>query len=278
MNSTASKQALNFLWISIGYPTAEKQAQAGTVQCPIPEQYVANVANTAAANPTVDVHLWVDKKRHTPEELEALSQTLEANLTSNNIQIRDLNEISRYQCRFFASAETSPGWRLDKHSLIWRQVDAAKFLVCFEGHYDQVFFADLDASNIDINSTAMQTPITEHGMVFAYQDLNGQTNLENGFFGFTPTRKHVFKSAYESAYLDSERAQQKNYLDVARNGYEHLLLALNTEFKKMSLTNPAEVGYEVSYLSISAHHPTRANQYGTTLSPASAVKFRRDRY
>lgn len=236
-------RCLNFLWISIDY--------SGTRNCgdrsPIPESYLQNARAVADINSDATVALWLDAKRHSAAEVRAV----ELALHGSRVEIRDLQSIPEYRSSpFFNQEETSSTWRQDKHSLIWRQVDAAKFLVCLHSRHDQVFVSDLDISNIEIHSESIQKPLRDHGMVFGIYFIGDRAALENQFLGFTSDKRYIFEQAFGRAHGHH------------RNGYEHLIDALQQPFKDEGLT-VEKVGYVTKQMGISAHHPTIENGYGT---------------
>jgi hypothetical protein len=256
---TKTSKSLNFLWISLGNSLVKEQAQPTVLSCcPIPTAYMVNIIQTAAANPDAEVTLWVDKQRQTPEELRALWLFLRAASKSVNIGFKDLHEIREYRGNsFFYGLDPTSSWRFNKHSLIWRQVDAAKLLVCLQGNYDQVFFADMDIVNLDLNSASIQTPMEKHGMVVGLHPdpVTSEPSFENQFFGFTPGKRPIFEIAYEGTI------RQAQLRDFSTNGYEILFSALHTDIRMAGLTFQ-NVGYKVENSGIFAHHPTRDNCHG----------------
>ena len=122
----------------------------------------------AKRNPNVDVKLWVDSKRMTNTQMKWVRNTV-GECSSHNMSLLDLRTIPEYNNHYFYNQpDNSPNWRLDKHSLIWRQVDAARILACLQGDYDQVFYSDADITNLRVDSDEVQGRLTRHGII-----LNG---------------------------------------------------------------------------------------------------------
>lgn len=141
---------------------------------------------------------WVDSKRLTERQMAYLRGMLEDGMP--NVRLRDLREIPEYDKEpLYNKGETNPNWRQgSQHSLIWRQVDAAKILVCLQGRYDQTFFSDLDHSHLGINSPRVQEMLKNHGLMIGSGAANAVW-IENQLWGFTPERRGFFEKYYENA-------------------------------------------------------------------------------
>lgn len=249
------KQSLNYIWIPIAYADVSPPIHVG---CPIPEDYIENISRIADENYNADVFLWVDKKRFSEREYECLLAKIKQSEGIKRIQVKDLMDIPGYQTDFFANGETSLSWRYNKHSTIWCQVDAAKFLVCLQGEYDQSFVADMDVADIDINSYEIQSRIKKHGMYIGLLGYSrAQISFENHFFGFSTDKKHLVREALSRSLANGQI-----------NGYEHMRAIMQPLFE--AGLKLEEIGTVSRFINLMAHHPTRTNPYGNQQTPSWA--------
>src|SRR4051812_48786583 len=118
-------KVLNYLWLSLDFPSAEQEQQRTSFT--MPAAYVKNLLETAARNPDTDVQLWVDDKRLTPHQ----KYDMKKKISAPNVDICNLREIPEYANEsFYNIPEMSDMWRNGHSSLIWGQIDAVKLLVC----------------------------------------------------------------------------------------------------------------------------------------------------
>jgi len=233
------KQCLNFIWLPLRF------AVPGQAYCdPIPPEYIENAVKTGMDNPDVDVHLWVDSKRLTSRQLTFLEESTSGSLTISNLRI--INGYSKEP--LFQYEDETFNWRQNKHSLIWRQVDAARILICLHtlAHYDQVFYADMDTINLNVASASIQSIMSEHGIILA-GNINqmGQARYENGMFGFDQMQRGFFETLYADTIRDATK-------DRPINGHPALVHLLNKEFQNIDLKS---IIYTPQFIDIPSYHP-----------------------
>jgi len=199
-----ASQALNFLWLNLDFP-AKPDPEDGSIREPLPLRYVENIRKAGGANPGADIVLWVDSMRLTERQLVFLQESLEQDRP--NVRLRDLRSIRDYRRQpLYNQPETNPDWRRgSKHSLIWRQVDAAKILISLQGDYDQSFFCDLDYSHLPINGEKIQGMLGKHSFMVGSGSDSSTTGIENQLWGFARSRRPFFETYYETALERAEK-------------------------------------------------------------------------
>ena len=209
LDSDLQTKAYNLLWVA---PRLPEQGDLRYLNSkpPMPAKTVENVRGIAQGNRGVDVRLWVDSERITAEQYGWLERMTE-NCPSRNLSLLDLRMIAEYQEEeLYRQPDTNLDWRANKQSLIWRQVDAARILVCLQGDYDQTFYSDADIRNLRVNARKVQRPMQKYGMLFCYHATLGIP--ENGLFGFTRREKDSFRRLYNETV--------RYVKDFKRNGYD----------------------------------------------------------
>jgi hypothetical protein len=256
-----SSQVYNLLWIS------PKFAQAGAeFHEPIPPKTIANMLDIAARNSDTDVKIWVDSKRLSPEQLHWLKETISQS-GHGNIEVQDLRSIPEYrQTPLFNSPDNSPNWRFDKHSLIWRVVDAARILASLQGDYDQSFYSDADVTTLKINATEVQNPMSKHGLILSGGISNGFAWYENGVFGFDNTRRDFFRQLYQQTVIDVGQNQE--------NGYGTYIDMINSVLKAKAGIDTREVVFTPHYDGTVALHPGEKNELKPVVVDPTSNSFK----
>ena len=202
-------QCLNYVWLGDTFARADEPYKD-----PMPPGYVPNLIQTAATNPHVDIYIWVDYRRLTKQQLGFFQHAV-AQCLSANVSIRDLLTIPGYRNEpLYQGEEANKDWRGLKHSLIWRQVDAARVLVCIASlaSYDQVFYADWDITNLDINSDVIQRPVLQHGIVVSGKpDRWHSPCIENQMMGFGRKQCVFMNDLYCTTIEDAKRLEINGY-------------------------------------------------------------------
>ena len=235
------------MWLS---PSFAVENAVGQFVQPIPTKTVENINKIAELNQGVDIKLWVDSRRLTSEQIDWLKELSEA-CPSKNLIISDLRTIPEYNNYYlFNSPDANPDWRLDKHSLIWRQVDAARILACLQGNYDQSFYSDADITNLDVNSKEIQNRIAKHGVVLSGGISNGDAFYENQMFGFEGKQKDSFKLLYNRTLAEIQLKRE--------NGYGAYIGFINAELKDKAGIDTKEVVWSPEYDGTVALHSATA--------------------
>jgi hypothetical protein len=193
-----ASQALNFLWLNLDLP-APPDPEDGSIREPLPRKYVESIRRAGKDNPNADVMLWVDSKRLTRRQMEFLKAALEEGRP--NVHLKNLRALNKYRHNpLYNERESNANWRNGgKHSLIWRQVDAAKVLISLQGDYDQTFFCDLDYARLPIGGKEIQGMLQKHHFMVGSGDNSCKSSIENQLWGFERSRKPFFESYYEAA-------------------------------------------------------------------------------
>jgi len=238
-NTDSPRQCLNFIWLPLKFAVPNQ-----TYYDPIPPEYLQNAVKSGMNNPDVDVYLWVDSKRLTSRQLTFL----EGN-TSGNLTISNLRTIDGYSKEpLFQQEDETFNWRQNKHSLIWRQVDAARILICLHtlANYDQVFYADMDIVPLNVKSARIQSALFNHGIILA-GNINqiGQVRHENQMFGFDSKQRGFFEILYSDTLRDATK-------DRPVNGHPALVHLIDREFKNIDLKS---ILYTPEFINIPSYHP-----------------------
>lgn len=231
--NSSMKSAYNLLWIA---PHVERKNTSGT-EAPayaLPERNIDNVFRISKRNPHTDVRLWIDSQRLTGAQVDRLEELLNTG-PNNNITLHDLRRISAFNGNPLYNKASTHAWG-DKHSMLWRQVDAARILICLEGNYDQVFYSDMDVTDIVIESDEIQKRLIDSGMVVSGGiDKSGYAWFENQMFGFSRDLRNFF----QLLYIDTLRI----IMEGEENGYRAFVDFMNRELSKRSI-NARSIVYE----------------------------------
>jgi hypothetical protein len=174
-------------------------------------------------NPCTDVYLWVDSKRMTNAQ-RTWTEKMSKDSPAHNMSLRDLRDIHEYNIPFYSQADKSENWRINKDSLIWRQVDAARILACLQCDHDQIFYSDADVTNLVIDSEKVQAKIKKHGIIVSLGFIVGAyIGMENNLFGYDRERRGgFFKSLYKRTLSDTTRTERRSD-SPPFNGYQTFL-------------------------------------------------------
>lgn len=246
------KTAYNLLWL--GLTLRDKKKADEKFITPIPEKTIENIINIASQNPNSDILLWVDSIRLTEEQAQWFKETITKSGISN-VKIKDLREIPEYAAdAFYKKSEENKEWRIDKHSLIWRQVDAAKVLISLQGDYDQYFYSDTDVTNLKIDSEEIQTKIRESGIVLGGGKFSsGFPWYENQLFGFSKDRINRFRLLYQKTISDVKLE--------TRNGYQTFVDFINNELIKKDGIETRNSVFEVRHDGTFAEHKQELKKF-----------------
>lgn len=217
-------------------------------------------------NPQTSVMFWVDRQRLTQAQQDGLREKIAQ--APGHITLADLRDIPAYDREpLYNWGERNPRWREDKDSLIWRQVDAAKVLVCLQGDAQQVFFADMDLAAFDTKDASLQQKIRDYGL-FVNMSANYPT-VENQMWGFDAQRRRGF---FEELYKKTLKEAYKG-----ENGWQSLV-----ELVDQKLCGAQSSGGEGLFLDdflhctresgIRAHHPGHRFQTGIEQADKSSLK------
>ena len=233
----------NLLWVSPTFPVPGEQFWQ-----PVPRQTVENMQGIAERNRTVDVQLWVDSIRMTGAQSEWLEKMTEE-CKLHNFSLHNLRTIPEYSNNpFYNQPDNSRNWRFNKHSLIWRQVDAARILACLQSSHDQVFYSDADITNLVVDSSEVQSRLKKHGII-----LSGGVHekvgpwYENGLFGFNPTKRDFFRLLYDTTLRDVVMERE--------NGYGSYINMIDSELKEKENIDLREIVFQARYDGTAALHP-----------------------
>lgn len=235
------KTSYNLLWLGIRIKS--EQDREKEFQMPFSKDKLDNIARISQENPNVDVRLWIDSRRHSKAQVEWF-MNLPRELGFQNLVVVDLSDVEDYRREeLFYQSEQNAYWRDGrKDSLIWRQVDVAKLLVCTEGDYDRVFYSDLD-DVLDIDSEDVISKIERNGFVVCgvFHD-DKKPGIENQCFGFDRSKKENFVRLF---YLTREKAYQ------GENGY----MTFGNEVRRWMEGDIESVCVRVEHSGVLAWHP-----------------------
>lgn len=231
-------RCLNYVWLGLKFADGTETADI------LPPEYLKNINKVcielAASVNAPDACLWLDYRRHSSTQIQALRDGL-----SQNITIHDLNDIESFSTTdLYQKEETHGGWRTFKNSTIWQQTDAVRMLVCLEqlNRYDQVFYADMDILCVNMHNRDVQCTLKDGGIVTSIEN-SGCLVVENQMFGFTATSKELFEKIYKAALSDAE---------MGHNGWRSYSRTLASHMG--SGTHPI-MGIRVTQLGAPAYHP-----------------------
>ena len=255
-------QAYNLLWIRPNFAERGEQFRQ-----PILSKTIENIRIIAEQNSNVDVRLWVDSKRMSEAQMQWLKDMVGETL-SGNMSLQDLRTIPEYNSHYlYNQTETSRDWQLDKHSLVWRQVDAAKILVCLQGEYDQEFYSDADVVNLRVNSKEVQSRLRKHGIILGGGiGDSGYAWYENQSFGIDRRGRSFFRTLYDRTVREVMRGE---------NGYGSYIDLINSELKGKMGIDTKEIVFQSRYDGTVALHPEGNNQQldgGKAIQPEGSYK------
>ena len=242
------ERALNFVWLSPTFANPGDEFKQ-----PIPEKTVENIIQTARSNEGVQIRIWIDSKRISVSQIDYL-QKLSETTKIKNLSICDLRTIPAYANQsLFQQPDNNPDWRIDKHSMIWRQVDAARILACLDGQFNQKFYADADIQGLNINSDELQSKMSVAGVVLAGGIGNsGYAWYENQMFGFDNRQRTFFEKLYA---LSIKEAHLKH-----ENGYGAYIDLINSDLKNTQGIDTTQLVFQVCHDGTVAHHPGQNSQ------------------
>ncbi len=202
---------LNFIWINLEFAN-ETNGKDAPLAPPMPSAYLAGAMAAADHNADMTVRLWIDGKRMTGAQKDFLKNEIATG--GSKLQLVDLRGIPAYDREsLYNWRETNLRWRDDKKSLIWRQVDAAKVLVCLQGGFDRVYFADMDLAATPLHEDTFQKKIDTYGL-FVNQSPSYPV-IENQMWGFDAARRMDF---FETLYKRTLKEAYKG-----ENGWQPLV-------------------------------------------------------
>ncbi len=238
-------KSYNLMWIPPTYPL-----QRELFTQPMSEKTATNIKRIAKQNLGADVQLWIDSKRMSNSQMRWLEKMV-GNHSSHNLSLQDLRDLSEYHnWQFYNQPDKNPFWRLDKNSLIWRQVDTARLLVCIRDNHDQVFYSDADVTNLVVNSDEVQDKLKKHGMlVMGDISCMGYPYYENGLFGFDERRRDFFKILYDQTLTDVVQKE--------RNGYSTFVDFINGELRYKEKIDTKEIIFSAKFDGTQAIHQER---------------------
>ncbi|MBU1136077.1 MAG: hypothetical protein ABIG37_02270 [Nanoarchaeota archaeon] len=239
-------KAYNLLWISPHFPTSGEEFRQ-----PIPDQTIENIYGIAERNPNTDVQLWIDSRRMTDAQIGWLEKII-GKSSSINMVLHDFRNVPEYNNHsLYNQPDDSPNWRFDKHSLIWRQVDAARILACLQSGQDQVFYSDADVTNLIVDSDEVQSRIKKHGIILAgaVDEKSGYPWYENQLFGFDSRKRDFFRLLYNRTLNDIAVKGEK--------GYGSYIDLINSELKGREGIDTRDIVFQARYDGTVAIHPKR---------------------
>lgn len=193
-------QRYNLLWLGLRLLDDHGRESETSVE-PISQDKMDNLLRIAETYSDTDVRLWIDSKRMTDNQLKWLKSRI-AESGMSNLSVGDLRKENEYVSRdIFNHSEIAKNWRNNKHSLIWRQVDVAKLLICFFGDYDRVYYSDMDTF-IDLNSSKVLESMARDGFVVGgvfHEDR--KPGIENQAFGFCREKIHDFEVLFNKTVM-----------------------------------------------------------------------------
>ena len=233
----------NLLWVSPTFPVPGEQFWQ-----PVPSPTVENMQGIADRNQNVDVQLYVDSRRLTDAQMGWLEKMM-GECPAHNMSLVDLCTIPEYSNnQFYNQPDNSPNWRFNKHSLIWRQVDAARILACLQSSHDQVFYSDADITNLVVDSSEVQSKLKKHGII-----LSGGVHetmglwYENQLFGFDGKKRGFFRSLYDRTLRDVAMKGE--------NGHGSYINMIDSELTEKENIDLREIVFQARYDGTAALHP-----------------------
>ena len=209
----AQKTVYHVMWYgSPIFPNPDEQSRQ-----PISETHIKYIHKIARNNSKSDIRFCFDSKRYTKAQLEWLENEMS---DLPNIILFDLRDIPEYENEpLYDQPDKSSDLRSNKNSMLWRQVDTARFLASlhsFKEYYSsnsevQIFYADLDVSNLLLDSEEVQKIIGEYGILLGavLDTKTGRAWYANGAFGFDKRMFPFFELLYKKT-LEHTKTKGKN--------------------------------------------------------------------
>jgi hypothetical protein len=228
-------KAYNLVWIAPrNFPVPTEQFFGE----PIPHPTIANMYGIAERNPDGDIRLWVDSRRMNDAEMGWLERTV-GECSSNNLTLHDFREVPEYREHpLYNQSDYSVEPHFQKDSLIWRQVDAARILACLCSPHDQVFYSDIDITNLVVNSSEVQKRLKKHGIILAGGVFEtGNPWYENQLFGFDRRKRKFFRQLYERTLTDAVKRR--------KNGYPSYVKLIESELEEREGIDTRDIVFQV---------------------------------
>lgn len=195
------KRIVNYLWANPFKFNADEQ----DALCGVPMNYIDKAIENAMRYPDARFIVWIDKNHMDQISSYFAASHLYIRGTSN-IELRDLNEIKRYQ-DLETFNMTSSGFRQ-----VWARADLARLLAmeyCLDTlEADETFYSDFDVGDIAIYSEEALMAIEKNGLVFG-ATIHGR--LENGYFGFSKSEPTKFLSDLINKTIDDAYRGDNGY-------------------------------------------------------------------
>lgn len=191
-------RVLNYVWInkqSLNLAGPQREEETG-VQCGIPLNYFDKAYGNARLYPDTEVHVWVDDLLLDGQSRFFLQSHAYLN-APENVTFRDLREIPAYAAH--------PSFAENSATNIWNRVDLARFMVLSHQlenpERDQVFYADFDIDDADLDNPKTKERLDDMGMAFA--ELEKGEMLGHGVFN-TVQHAYVAMNRSRKAFLDEK--------------------------------------------------------------------------
>ncbi len=204
-------RVLNYVWVnkqSLNMIGPQKQEDA-ELQCGVPLNYFDKAYNNARLYPDTEVKIWLDDKLLDEQSRFFLQSHAYLN-APENVSLHDLREIPAY--------DAHPAYAENSTTNIWNKVDLARFLVLSheldDAAREQVFYADFDIDDADLDNPKTQERLNEIGMAFA--ELEKGEMLGHGIYN-TVQHAYVAMNQSRKAFLDEKmlpdmsKAAEKNH-------------------------------------------------------------------
>lgn len=260
---------LNFIWINLDFANETKGKDAPMVQ-PMPSAYLAEAMAAANRQADMTVRLWVDGKRLTTAQKDFLRD--EVATGGGKLQMADLRDIPAYDREpIYNWRETNPRWREEKKSLIWRQVDAAKVLVCLQDGFERVYFADMDLAQTPLQDETFQKKIDTFGL-FLNQSPTYPV-IENQMWGFDAARRMDFFETLYKRTLKEAYKGDNGWQPLVKHVEEKLCAGAYSDGEGIWLNDIVVFTRESG---LRAHHPDHRFETGTK-KEADAAAFQKGR-
>lgn len=229
---------MNYVWVN----ERPVKGEADSPLCGVPLSHLDMAYKNAASYPQAQFNIWIDFAR-----LDDMSRFFVHShgylAKRENVTIRDLNDIPRYQ-----TLNETPDHALP----IWMQVDLARLLVLShqldESGARNIFYADFDVDDVALDCPHAARKLHLYGMCFGR--TFSSKRLENGYIAFQRGRG--------SEFLNEEMIPQTMLAaGYGYNGYDALRSSLHSHWQyklkwmeggrdwDLSVPRLHEMGYEI---------------------------------
>lgn len=252
-----TSMAYNLVWLNL----RTVQSGANHAEAPMPPEYIFNLQSVCELNPNSDVILWIDSARMTSRQQEILDYYIR-NMPHENFTIKDLADIEEYRTNplFTSNAHTVNGNAANYQSAIWGMVNLARLIALRNcGDYDQIMYADMDQTDLEMGGSAIQNRLRTNGVFFGQctRKYSNATHGQNGVMGFSKQKMDFLNSFYQTIKAELIFCYQSGTEHRYYCAFGHFLQQVSKI--KRQVNDPMILFIDIKDIGVPAYDPREIN-------------------